>query len=220
VDLGGICHRQLAYLEVLEGVFTDETYFGLNYTIDSLSHTDKIEIPRALEQAESLCNCRCVGNTQIKKFWREACVRRATTTGIGTLALSDVQSILGEPSKPGACVQVAISDGCSKETQSSRNAHTHGEPSGRNAIGIEPTPRTLDIDPSQRTVEPLSTNTGLPLTGLQESNMTIWSESRRLLRHMRASYRAPIRGSLPQQQDCSGAPLPKMQNSAIGFLGD
>jgi phage terminase large subunit-like protein len=35
VDLGGICHRQLGILEkVLEGVFTDDTYFGLNYTID------------------------------------------------------------------------------------------------------------------------------------------------------------------------------------------
>lgn len=35
VDLGGICYQQLGYLEkVLEGVAEDDTYFGLNFTID------------------------------------------------------------------------------------------------------------------------------------------------------------------------------------------
>lgn len=35
VDVGGICHQKLAYLEkLLDGVFTDETFFGVNYTID------------------------------------------------------------------------------------------------------------------------------------------------------------------------------------------
>jgi phage terminase large subunit-like protein len=35
VEIGGICHEKLGYLEkVLEGVETDETFFGTNYTID------------------------------------------------------------------------------------------------------------------------------------------------------------------------------------------
>jgi phage terminase large subunit-like protein len=35
VDIGGVCHQKLAYLEkVLDSVFTDETFFGINYTID------------------------------------------------------------------------------------------------------------------------------------------------------------------------------------------
>lgn len=35
VDIGGICYQQLGYLEkVLQGVAADETYFGINYTLD------------------------------------------------------------------------------------------------------------------------------------------------------------------------------------------
>lgn len=35
VDIGGVCHQKLAYLEkVLDGVFVDEAFFGINYTID------------------------------------------------------------------------------------------------------------------------------------------------------------------------------------------
>ncbi|MEO8682573.1 MAG: terminase TerL endonuclease subunit [Vicinamibacterales bacterium] len=35
VDVGGVCHQKLAYLEkVLDGVFADEAFFGINYTID------------------------------------------------------------------------------------------------------------------------------------------------------------------------------------------
>lgn len=35
VELGGICHEKLQYLEkVLDGVVEDETFFGVNYTID------------------------------------------------------------------------------------------------------------------------------------------------------------------------------------------
>ncbi len=35
VDLGGICHQKLGYLEkVLDGVAVDETFFGINYTTD------------------------------------------------------------------------------------------------------------------------------------------------------------------------------------------
>ena len=36
VELGGICHEKLQYLEkVLDGVVQDETFFGVNYTIDA-----------------------------------------------------------------------------------------------------------------------------------------------------------------------------------------
>lgn len=35
VELGGICHEKLQYLErILDGVVKDETFFGVNYTID------------------------------------------------------------------------------------------------------------------------------------------------------------------------------------------
>jgi phage terminase large subunit-like protein len=35
VDVGGICHEKLQYLQkVLDGVVVDETWFGINYTID------------------------------------------------------------------------------------------------------------------------------------------------------------------------------------------
>jgi len=35
VELGGICHEKLQYLEkILDGVIEDETWFGINYTID------------------------------------------------------------------------------------------------------------------------------------------------------------------------------------------
>lgn len=36
IDIGGVCHAKLAYLEkILDGVFQDETFFGINYTIDA-----------------------------------------------------------------------------------------------------------------------------------------------------------------------------------------
>lgn len=36
IDIGGICHAKLGYLEkILDGVFVDEAFFGINYTIDS-----------------------------------------------------------------------------------------------------------------------------------------------------------------------------------------
>jgi phage terminase large subunit-like protein len=35
IDIGGVCHQKLAYLEkVLDGVFHDEAFWGVNYTID------------------------------------------------------------------------------------------------------------------------------------------------------------------------------------------
>lgn len=36
IDTGGVCHQKMTYLEkVLDGVFVDETFFGINYTIDA-----------------------------------------------------------------------------------------------------------------------------------------------------------------------------------------
>jgi len=36
VEIGGICHEKLGYLEkILDGVAADESFFGINYTIDS-----------------------------------------------------------------------------------------------------------------------------------------------------------------------------------------
>lgn len=35
IDIGGVCHMKMGYLEkVLDGVFEDEAFFGINYTID------------------------------------------------------------------------------------------------------------------------------------------------------------------------------------------
>lgn len=47
VDIGGICHQKLAYLEkVLDGVFVDESFFGINYTIDPGDDIRKVDIQR------------------------------------------------------------------------------------------------------------------------------------------------------------------------------
>lgn len=36
VDIGGICHQKLAYLlKILDGAVADESFFGINYTIDA-----------------------------------------------------------------------------------------------------------------------------------------------------------------------------------------
>lgn len=49
VDLGGICHEKLSYLErVLTGALSDETLFGVNYTIDE---TDDWRTVAALQKA-------------------------------------------------------------------------------------------------------------------------------------------------------------------------
>ncbi len=49
VDIGGVCHQKLAYLEkVLDGVFVDESFFGVNYTIDP---GDDIRLPLVQRKA-------------------------------------------------------------------------------------------------------------------------------------------------------------------------
>lgn len=36
IDIGGVCHQKMAYLEkVLDGIFVDEAFFGINFTIDT-----------------------------------------------------------------------------------------------------------------------------------------------------------------------------------------
>lgn len=43
VDVGGICHQKLGYLEkILDGVAVDESFFGINYTIDQ---GDDVRLP-------------------------------------------------------------------------------------------------------------------------------------------------------------------------------
>jgi phage terminase large subunit-like protein len=49
IDIGGVCHQKLGYLEkVLDGVFVDEAFFGINYTIDK---DDDIRDPRVQRKA-------------------------------------------------------------------------------------------------------------------------------------------------------------------------
>lgn len=49
VDLGGICYEKLTYChKVLEGTLTDESFFGVNYTIDD---DDDYRDPAALQKA-------------------------------------------------------------------------------------------------------------------------------------------------------------------------
>jgi phage terminase large subunit-like protein len=49
VDVAGICHQKLGYLEkILDGVATDETFFGINYTIDP---GDDIRLERVQRKA-------------------------------------------------------------------------------------------------------------------------------------------------------------------------
>jgi phage terminase large subunit-like protein len=49
VDLGGICHQKMGYMEkVLQQIAPDETFFGINYTIDpdDIDHIDSVEVQR------------------------------------------------------------------------------------------------------------------------------------------------------------------------------
>ena len=49
VDIGGVCHAKMGYLEkVLDGMFVDEAFFGINYTIDS---SDDIRDPGVQRKA-------------------------------------------------------------------------------------------------------------------------------------------------------------------------
>jgi len=47
VEVGGICHEKLQYLEkILDGVIQDETWFGVNYTIDAGDDIQSVEVQR------------------------------------------------------------------------------------------------------------------------------------------------------------------------------
>lgn len=47
VEIGGICHEKLQYLEkILDGVHEDETWFGINYTIDANDDIRDIMVQR------------------------------------------------------------------------------------------------------------------------------------------------------------------------------
>jgi phage terminase large subunit-like protein len=49
VDIGGICHQKLGYLEkILDGITTDETFFGINYSVDL---GDDIRLPAIQRKA-------------------------------------------------------------------------------------------------------------------------------------------------------------------------
>lgn len=49
IDIGGVCHQKLTYLQkVLDGVFQDESFFGINYTIDP---GDDIRLPSVQRKA-------------------------------------------------------------------------------------------------------------------------------------------------------------------------
>jgi phage terminase large subunit-like protein len=49
VDLGGICHQKMGYMEkVLQQIADDDTFFGINYTIDpdDLDHIGDVEVQK------------------------------------------------------------------------------------------------------------------------------------------------------------------------------
>lgn len=47
VDVGGICHQKMGYLEkVLDGVAVDESFFGINYGIDQGDDIRQVEVQR------------------------------------------------------------------------------------------------------------------------------------------------------------------------------
>jgi phage terminase large subunit-like protein len=47
VEIGGICHEKLQYLErVLEGTVSDESFFGINYTIDVGDDITSVEVQK------------------------------------------------------------------------------------------------------------------------------------------------------------------------------
>jgi len=47
VEIGGICHEKLGYLEkILDGVATDDAFFGINYTIDPGDDIRQVSVQR------------------------------------------------------------------------------------------------------------------------------------------------------------------------------
>ncbi len=176
VDIGGICHEKMSYLhKVLEGTQQDETFFGINYTVDSEPHADKIQASKALRGLDSLCNCGRVDHTLIARFWREACVRLATTNSIHSLTLADVRSILTERLEPEACAVPATTSGVSIETQTT-NADAHSElSSGAGETKTRSRQPTRDTEARPKTEKKSSTVSDSKSTELHAKN-TIGSE--------------------------------------------
>ncbi len=173
IDIGGICHEKMSYLhKVLEGTQEDDTFFGINYTIDHEARTDKITGSSALKGLDSLCNCGRVNHTLIARFWREACVRLATTNSIQSLTLADVRSILTERLGPEACAPPATTSGFSTEIQISSDGPSPIEPSGAEETRTKLGRRTSATEASQKTERRSSTSSDSPNTESPENNTT------------------------------------------------
>lgn len=178
IDIGGVCHQKMAYLEkVLDGIFVDEAFFGINYTIDSAPHTDKIEAPLSFLELCSLCNCERVPLTLIEKYWREACVKHATTIGTDGLAPSDVNAILTNLQKLEVCANSATTGGGSKQILVSRKSSADQVETGLNEIAIGATPQTRDTGRAPRTDAVFSISSDLPNTESRESNSIAYLKS-------------------------------------------
>lgn len=175
VEIGGICHEKLGLLEkVLDGVAADETFFGINFTIDSVPHVERRDCTIALKSLEDLCDCERVSTIQIERYFREACARTATTDGIENLEASAVQNIQAEKSKPGGCAAPAIASGASSKTQHSENISDdkapHAALNGRGGIERSSKPPMRGTDRLLKTEKKSSFSTDSRSTASPENN--------------------------------------------------
>jgi phage terminase large subunit-like protein len=121
VEFGGICHQKLGYLhKVLDGVAQDETFFGIEFTIDAQSHKDKIYGLNALLEIDHICTCGLVKTTAIERLWREICARSATTNGGESMAQSDVTGIQIDSAEHLECATPVISNTDQNQTHPSK----------------------------------------------------------------------------------------------------
>jgi phage terminase large subunit-like protein len=210
VDTAGICFELLTYLhKILDGVIQDETFFGINYTIDTEPYTDILQSSRALRGLEEICQCKGVSHTQIERYWQEACAKHAMTSGIGTSWRSGAQSTQNVQSGRAECVPSATSSGSSTAIQI-----TSAEPlpKGRNGRSATRTrsERLISDGACPSAIESRSfTSSDSPNTDSRESNTTVSMRSRaddaRSATKLRADVYTSITATLAAASEASSA---------------
>lgn len=136
-DRAGICYEQRAYVvKVLEGVFSDERYFGVIYTLDDQPYTESLSELQAIRELEKICTCGCVHHTLIEQLWREACAKHATTGSVEKILSSGAQTIQIGRSGHADYAVAATSSFCSTETLNENSEALKNDPNGLKKTAI------------------------------------------------------------------------------------
>lgn len=136
-DRAGICYEQRTYVvKVLEGVFADERYFGVIYTLDDQPYTDRLYGLPALKELEKTCTCGCVHPTLIAQSWREVCAKHATTESVEKTLSSGALSTQIDLSGHVDYAVAATSSFCSTETLNENSEALKKDPNGLKKTAI------------------------------------------------------------------------------------